>query len=277
VSTLEEAVAGTATGTASAPRRERGRLPGWLSAAIGVLGLLLLWELLAVTVLDTGHVLPTPIAVAKQIWDDRDFYPLHLSKTASEAARGWLIGNGLAIGLAVLFFGVPIAERVLLQIGVASYCLPVIAIGPILSTVFNGDAPQTALAGISVFFTTLIGVLLGLRAADPASLDLIRACGGGGFRQLRFVRLRAALPSTFAALRIAAPAAVLGAIIGEYLGGDRGLGIAMVNSQQALDVPRTWGLAIVASAVAGLGYAATALLGRLLTPWAPRGASGGVL
>jgi ABC-type nitrate/sulfonate/bicarbonate transport system permease component len=191
------------------------------------------------------------------------------------AAKGWLIGNGLAIGLAVVFFGVPIVERVLLQIGVASYCLPVIAIGPILTTVFRGDAPQVSLAGISVFFTTLVGTLLGLRAADPASLDVVRASGGGALRQLRYVRLRAALPSTFAGLRIAAPASLLGAIIGEYLGADRGIGVAMVNAQQALEVPRTWALAIVASAVAGLGYALTALVARLVTPWAPRGNVGG--
>jgi ABC-type nitrate/sulfonate/bicarbonate transport system permease component len=75
----------------------------------------------------------------------------------------------------------------------------------------------------------------------------------------------------FAALRIAAPAAVLGAIIGEYLGAERGLGVSMINSQQALEVSRTWAIALVATAVAGVGYGITALVGRLLTPWAPRG------
>ena len=61
------------------------------------------------------------------------------------------------------------------------------------------------------------------------------------------MRFRAALPSLFAGLRIAAPAAMLGAIIGEYLGGDTGLGVAMINSQQALEVDRTWGIALVAT------------------------------
>jgi ABC-type nitrate/sulfonate/bicarbonate transport system permease component len=121
-----------------------------------------------------------------------------------------------------------------------------------------------------VFFTTLIGAMVGLRSADAASLDLIHAFGGNSLKKLTKVRLRASLPSLFAALRIAAPAAVLGSIIGEYLGADRGLGVAMINSQQAFDVPRTWGIALVAAAAAGTGYAVTALVGRLLTPWAPR-------
>jgi ABC-type nitrate/sulfonate/bicarbonate transport system permease component len=90
--------------------------------------------------------------------------------------------------------------------------------------------------------------------------------------QLRKVRLLAALPSTFTALQIAAPAAVLGAIVGEYLGGEKGLGIFMINSQQAFDVPRTWGIALISTAVAGFGFALTALVARVVTPWAPRSA-----
>ena len=120
----------------------------------------------------------------------------------------------------------------------------------------------------SVFFTTLVGTLLGLRAADPLSLDLVRAYGGGRWQQLRRVQLVAALPGLFTSLKIAAPAAVLGAIIGEFLGGERGLGIAMVVAQQSLEVPRTWGIALVSGAVAGIGYALLGLVGRLVTPWA---------
>ena len=82
------------------------------------------------------------------------------------------------------------------------------------------------------------------------------------------MRLRAALPSLFAALRIAAPAAILGAIIGEYLGADTGLGVAMINSEQALQIDRTWAIALVATALAGVAYGITALVGRWLTPWA---------
>ena len=104
------------------------------------------------------------------------------------------------------------------------------------------------LAALSCFFFTLIGTIVGLRSADPASLDLVAAAGGGSWRQLRTVRSRASLPSVFAALRIAAPTALLGAMIGEYLGGDSGLGVAMVNAQRSVQVTRTWGIAVVAAA-----------------------------
>jgi ABC-type nitrate/sulfonate/bicarbonate transport system permease component len=89
------------------------------------------------------------------------------------------------------------------------------------------------------------------------------------------VRLAAALPSTIAALKVAAPSALLGAIIGEYLGRvDSGLGLAMTIAQQQLDVARTWGIALVAGAVAGLGYGCIALVARYAVPWARTGTTG---
>ena len=128
---------------------------------------------------------------------------------------------------------------------------------------------MVALSAMSVFFTSLIGILLGLRAADPTSLDLVAAYGGGRWQQLRRVRLAAALPSTVAALKVAAPSALLGAIIGEYLGRvDNGLGLAMTVAQQQLDVARTWGIALVAGAIAGIGYGLIALVARFAVPWA---------
>jgi ABC-type nitrate/sulfonate/bicarbonate transport system permease component len=179
------------------------------------------------------------------------------------------VGNAAAIACALLVLLVPALERLVTQLAIVSYCLPIVAVGPILSLVFTGERPMQALAAISVFFTTLIGALLGLRSADPVSLDLVRAYGGGRWQQLRRVRMVAALPGTLAALRIAAPAALLGAIIGEYLGRvDAGLGVAMTISEQQLEVARTWGIALVSGTIAGLGYAVVGLIGQVALPWA---------
>ena len=254
----------------TAPQVRRGPLPSWLSSAIGVLALLAIWQLVGATMFKASGSVPTPTRVIEQLKDDPDFYWRNLSTTMKAAAQGWLWGNALAIGLALLVLVVPIVERPVIQIGVVSYCLPIVAIGPIFTIVFDGQTPKVVLAAMSVFFTTLIGALVGLRSADPTTLDVVHAFGGGSVHKLAKVRFRAGLPSLFAGLRVAAPAAVLGAIIGEYFGADRGIGVAMIAAQQRLDAPTTWALALIATAAAGLAYAATALVGRLLTPWAPR-------
>lgn len=252
-------------------RLGRSGRSSWQGGAIGFAVLILVWYVLSITVLSHKGVLPTPWTVLKTIFDDPGYsmWPA-IGRTAGEAGLGFVWGNLIALALALLFILVPIAEAALMRVILATYCMPVIAIGPILQIVLNGTAPKIALSALSVVFTTLIGAMSGLRSADPTSIDLVRAYGGGRITQLVKVRLRAALPSTFTGLSIAAPAAVLGAIIGEYLGADQGIGVGIMNAENSLNAPRLWALAIVVTALAGIGYVVVHLVGRLLTPWIPR-------
>jgi ABC-type nitrate/sulfonate/bicarbonate transport system permease component len=245
--------------------------PRWLGGLLGLVAVVAGWQLLAMSGLVSSTALPTPVGVVRQVIDDGwSFYWPNIQTTLREAALGYLWGNVLAIVLAVLFVQSRLLERGLLRVAIMTYCLPVIAIGPIFQIVFDGDTPKVILAAMSVFFTTLIGALVGLRSADRTSLELVRAYGGGSWTQMQKVRVRASLPSLFAALKLAAPAALLGAIIGEYLGGESGLGVAMIASEQSLNVERTWGIALVATAVAGFFYALIGLIGARLTTWAPK-------
>lgn len=253
----------------------RRRLPSWFGGLIGIVGVLIVWEIAGRTIFHSNGTVPPPTRILSQMRDDGwTFYWDNARVTMHEALLGWLWGNGLAILLALSFLVVPVVERPLMQLGVASYCLPVIAIGPVLQILFNGQNPKIILAALSVFFTTLVGTLVGLRSADAIALDVVHAYGGGSLQKLFKVRVRAALPSLFVALRIAAPAAVLGAIIGEYVGGESGLGIAMIASQSGLRVATTWGIALAGTFIASVAYGVTALAGRLLTPWAPRSVTG---
>ena len=136
----------------------------------------------------------------------------------------------------------------------------------------RASSPKIILAALSVFFATLISMLVGLKSADATSLDLVHAYGGGSFTQLRKVRLQSSLPSLFAGLRVAAPAAVLGAVIGEYIGGEAGPG--RVHDPLRADRSR-WPAPGASPSpsppLAGVGYALTALAERILVPWAKAG------
>ena len=251
----------------------RARVRHVLLGLLGPLVLLVVWEVLALTVFAGKHSVPTPVGTVRQMWNDIDLYKENAPTTLREAGLGYLWGNLLALVLAASVALVPILEKTLLRVAITSYCLPVVAIAPVLNIVLNGDAPKATLAALSVFFTTLVGALLGLRSADRGSMDVVKAYGGGRWERFSKVQVRYALPATFAGLRIAAPAALLGAIIGEYLGGDTGLGVAMINSEQALDVNRTWGIALFVTLLALIGYLVTELLSRWASPWAPRSAT----
>ena len=255
-------------------------LPSWATGIFGVAVVIALWWLSAVTIFaGVGpaqvSAIPTPWAVVQQlVADGPTYYLRHIQVTVAEAGLGFLWGNGLALVLAALVLVFPRIEKVALQIAVITYCLPIVAIGPIARLLIgnpsSGEPAGTAvfLAALAVFFTTVVGSLLGLKAADKASLDVVSVYGGGKVMQLRKVRIIAAIPAVLTALKIAAPAALLGAIIAEYLGGvERGLGIAMLTAGSSAQVERVWGLALVSGLIAGLGYGLFGLISRFATPW----------
>ena len=243
----------------------------WIPSLVGIATLLVVWQVAGLTVFAESRTVPPPTAILSTMREDGwEFYRANIEVTLAVAAKGWFYGNVLAIAAAILFVQIPFVERVLMQVAVASYCLPTIAIGGVMILALSGDQPRVVLAAISCFFTTLVGMHVGLKSVDRSSLDLVRAYGGGSWTQLRKVRLRSSLPSLFAGLRIAAPAAMLGTIIGEWLGSENGLGVAMVNSQQGLMIERTWGIALTITLLSAVAYGLTALVANLLTPWAPK-------
>lgn len=240
----------------------------------GLVALVAVWWLLAVTVL-SGARIPTPGGVVASALDDGwGFYSLHFGMTLQEAAVGFGYGTVAALVLASLVLLVPFAEPVIMQVAVIAYCIPLVAIAPVLFIVIgNPDEGQrsgtaTALAALSVFFTTVVGSVLGLRSADRASLDVVSVFGGSRLRQLQKVQLVSALPAIIAALRIGAPAAFLGALLGEYVGGvQRGVAVVLKIAQQNVDVEQAWAMGIGCALVAGTFYALFGLLGRVVTPW----------
>ena len=267
---------------ATAAWTARMRVPGvpsWFGGAVGVAVLIAIWTLFAETKFRQNGAVPSPWSVLRQYHRDGwSFYWNNASVTVKGALIGFLWGNVLAILVAFVVLLLPRLESVATQVAVISYCMPLTAIGPIILVVFGGRAPTYFLAAISVFFTTLVGALLGLKAADRASLDVVTAYGGGRFSRLWKVQLISALPATVSALKLAAPTALLGAIIGEYLGGvDSGLGVAITASQQSYNVPRTWGMAIACGVIAGIGYGIIGIVGKIVTPWSasPSGALSG--
>ena len=239
-----------------------------LLGVVGTLIVLAVWQLIGMTGL-LGPSIAAPTEIASGIAADGiAFYGLHIPITLASASAGYAWGNLAAIGCAALVITVPAVEKLVLQVGIASACIPLIAIAPILAACFNGPVTSAIMAGVSVFFTTLVGTINGLQHADPLSQDLVRAYGGGAWKVLRKVQLLSALPGLLTALKIAVPAAILGTVIGEFMGQERGLGAALVVAEQSSDVVRTWGITVVCSLFAGAGFFLVGAVERVLTPWA---------
>lgn len=252
-------------------RTLRYTLPDSRPAAVALaLALLVLgWET-AGRALGGAYVLAPPSDILAWLGDHRGLMLRALAATLGNAAIGFVIGNVAALVLAGGAVAWPAAQRVIAGVALVVFCLPLVATGPILRVIFGpGDGPQIVLAALAVYYTTFIPVLVGLRAAPAGWFDLIRSYGRGSLAMLVHVRAMAALPYLFAGLQIAAPAAILGAMVGEFTGAERGLGVLTVRAMRGLDVTMTWAVATMATGVAVLGWLGLGALARRLLREAP--------
>lgn len=228
--------------------------------------LLILWELVSRLAFSQLYIISPPTAIFMRIIEGLPLYGRALGTTVSEALLGFVAGNLAAIILATLVVAMPRIERLVQAIALVVFCLPLVATGPILRVIYGpGWGPQVTLAALSVYYTTFVPLVVGLRAVPPSWLDLVASYGRSRWTAITVVRARASLPYLVASLKIAAPAAFLGAIVGEFTGANRGIGVLGIQAMRTLDVDGTWALATIASAVAIIGYALVGWAGRLLS------------
>lgn len=233
----------------------------WMKSVRNFVILIAVWEFVGRMDWVAGGALPGLSEILIQLWIDRADYPLHIWATVYASSLGFLIGNVLAIVAGIAFVLSPTLLRLMRGVNIAIFALPPIAIAPILVLTLSGMAPRVTLAALGVYFVTMSATVIGLSQYDSRSADLVRAYGGGNWLVLKLVRVRGAIPDILSGLRIAAPNAVLGAILAEFGGGGRwGLGTYLLGSLGRGDPARLWGIGLVATLIAGLSYAVFALI-----------------
>jgi ABC-type nitrate/sulfonate/bicarbonate transport system permease component len=193
------------------------------------------------------QAIPAPLSILLQGWTDRALYADALRATLQSVVLGFVIGELAANVVAVACILSERTELALRGLGIVLYALPPLVLTPLLTVLLRGAQPQVILAAIGVYFPVASATLVGLRQIDPRCADLIALYGGGKAALLRHVRLFAALPTMLAGLRMAAPAAVLGAMLGEFGGGRPGLGALLLSTMGAGNPARAWGVALVAT------------------------------
>lgn len=237
--------------------------------AVGVVVALVVWEL-AARALEGGFALAAPTAVVASIVDNAGLLGRALAATGTTALIGFVIGNGAAVALGALAAAWPRSERTITGLALIVVCLPLVATAPLLRVLLGqGDGPSIALAALSVYYTTLIPLLVGLRAVPSTWLDLVQVAGRGPLTALVAVRARASLPYLAAGLQIAAPAAFLGAMVGEFTGAERGLGVLTIRAARDLDVDLTWALATIAAVISMAAYGLIGIVARRLAGGTP--------
>ena len=249
-------------------RAGRRALAAYLPATLLLVALVGVWEAW-VRVFDTKpYVLPAPSRVWDAFLETRDILPGHIRTTVAEAAIGLGVAVAVGVGLALAMATWPLVRRVFYPILIVSQTIPMVVLAPLLIIWFGfGLTPKVVIVALIGFFPIAVATVDGLTGADGDMIGLIRSMGGRKRAELWYVRIPAALPSFFAGLKIAAAYAVLGAVIGEWVGASSGLGIFITRSQNSFRVDRVFvATAVVALVSIGL-FAAVTIAARLATPW----------
>ena len=226
------------------------------------------WLLVALSGL-SPVVVKTPLAVLDYLaWAPRAAVArgrlgAALGQTVPLALAGLLAGLAFALGLAVLGTVRPALARTLLPVALVTQTMPLVALTPLVVLLLGRDAAATLAITVSVtFFPAFVAIAQGLALVPPRAVDLLRAYGASDLAVLRRVSLPFALPYLFAAARLAAPRALLGVMIAEWLATGTGLGNLLNEARGRLDYGMIWAVAAVAVLLSVLLYEAAGLLER---------------
>jgi NitT/TauT family transport system permease protein len=194
------------------------------------------WELAVHVFAVEQYILPSPTAIAASFAGEWGMLLEHTLVTAKEAALGFLIGNGVALLLAAVMAESRLLERGLYPYVLALRSLPIVAVAPLLVIWLGFNIwPIVFAAALVCFFPTLVNAIEGLRATDQNTMELMRGLNASRWQVFWRIKVFNALPYVMAALKIAVTSALVGAVVGEWIGADAGLGYLTILANNYVD------------------------------------------
>ena len=211
---------------------------------------------------------PAPSEVGTVMRDNPATVYANVGPTLYKAVTGYMIAAVVSVLVASIAVLVRSLHGTIYNIGVGLHSIPIIATAPLLALWFgNGPQVQVAIAALASQFPMLVGAMQGLQAADARQRELMHVLSASPLQTLRYLLIPSALPYIFAGFKVAAPAAVLGAITAEWAGADRGIGALMLYALFSYDTPKVWLSVLLTCLLAASGYGLWALVEKILVPW----------
>ena len=239
--------------------------------AIGVFVLLFGWWAIVVGLQVKPFIAPSPFLVLETLYAKRAVLLDNLIPTALEALGGFLIGNLVAIVIATIFVHNKTLNDIFFPVALMLNAIPIVAKAPVLVLMMgNGVEPKIAIAALVCFFPTLVNMVRGLDAANPQAMELMRVLSASKTEVFFKLRLYSALPYLFSALRIAASLAVIGAVVGEWIGATRGIGALIIQATYNFDSALLYSAICMSAFLSGSFFGIIALLERAVVRWQPQ-------
>jgi NitT/TauT family transport system permease protein len=231
--------------------------------------LLALWQIAVSGLGIREYLLPGPLAVLRALASPEIPWLTHLAVTTLEIVGAFVLAGGVGVALGIAIAWSPLTARALVPFLVFVNTLPKVAVAPLfLLWLGYGVVPNILIGALIGFFPVVINTAVGLTQVDEDMLDLGRVFNAPKWKVFAKIRLPNASPYILSALKVTATAVVVGAVVGEFVASQKGLGYVIVTTQASMNTPVAFG-ALVWISIVGLAiYGAVVLAARVIAPWA---------
>ena len=237
---------------------------------LAIAALLLAWEHGASAAGIPDYILPLPSTIAARFASSLPDQIEHLRATTATTLAGLALALAIGIMLALLAVYVKRLNAIIVPLLAAFNGIPKVAVAPLFVIWFGLESePKVLLAFLMALFPVFVGAGTGLGDIDPDLLDMARLAGGTELRIFRKVRLMHALPYLTDALKVAFPLALVGSVVGEFIGGNRGLGYLIMSAQANLDTPLVFACLLTITLFTSAGVGAIAAIEWACLGWRP--------
>jgi NitT/TauT family transport system permease protein len=237
-------------------------------AVLVLLGIFVVWEVLVRALGVKPVILPPPSSVWLEFWTDPVWYLRHGWYTLLVTLGGFGLAVAIGVALAVVVVESRLMEKTVYALIVGLNSVPKVAVAPLFVIwLGTGVEPKIAIGFLIAVFAIVIDAVLGLKSVPPDILDLAKALRGGRLATLWRIRFPCALPSLFAGMKVAISLALVGAIVGEFVSSQRGLGYVILSAQGNFDTVRVFAAIFVLAVMGVLLFWIVSWAERLAIPW----------
>jgi NitT/TauT family transport system permease protein len=240
----------------------------FLYPVLTVAALLALWEALTRVGAAPAYALPQPAEVAHALVQHWPLLMTNAISTTIAIVAGFVLSAVVGIALAVLITSSRVFEKSVYPLLVGSQAIPKLALAPLFVVWFGfGMLPKVIMTFLIAVFPIVVSTVQGIASVETELEFLSRSMGLSRYRTFRMIRLYRALPSIFSGFKVAITLAVVGAVVGEFVGSDRGLGALLLRAIGVVNTPLLFAGLIVLTVLAIVLFGIIELLERLAIPW----------
>lgn len=244
------------------------KLAAGVKPVVFVLLLIVLWDVAIRMFHVPPYQVPAPMEVVRTLWTD---WPELLSQavpTTEATLAGFALSAAFGIPAAMLIASSRTVEDYVYPLLVFSQSIPKVAIAPLFVVWFGfGMVPKVISAFLLGFFPVVVASVQGFKSVEPDMIDLVRSMEAGRLQVFRMVSLPHALPAIFAGLKVAITLTVVGAVVGEFVGSNSGIGFVLQRSIGNFELPTMFAALVVLAAIGMILFALVELAERLMVPW----------